>query len=150
MSDRTHVRIWIPIEIYEKHKDAIDEIMEYGFRDEGTTDDKKFMVFEDDEADGGGNHVTSELVEAKVPFAGQHDAGIEYEACIFVFDGENKSEIPMDTHDGHYVRVKVYRGKVTIDEEALADINRFRDTIRSFNDQFGNPHMACFGDFVND
>ena len=150
MSDRTHVRIWIPLEIYEKHQSDIDEIMEYGFSNEGVTADKKFMLFKDDEADCGGSHVVGELVDREFPFAGQHDSGDEYEAVLFVYDGETKVEIPMDTHGDHYVHVKVYRGKVTVDAEALEDIERFRDTIRSFNDKFGNPHMACFGDFVND
>ena len=110
MSDRTNVRIWIPVEIYEKHKDAIDEIMEYGFSDEGVTDDKKFVLFNDEQAEGGGNHVICELVEAKFPFAGQHDEGDEYASCLFVYDGETRAAIPMDTHGDLYVRVKVDRG----------------------------------------
>lgn len=151
MTDCTITNIWIPYDVYAAHTNAIDDLMSIEeFINDGDSTNPNFQLFKNAASDGGGSHLIGQLVDAEIPFAGFHGKGHRYLAHLFTSTGLEKAEIPIHDDGIFYTQVKVYRGQITVDQNAVGDMLRFRELIRAFDSAFGNPHMALFGDFIND
>ena len=121
-----------------------------GFINDGDSVNPNFQLFKNEESDGGGSHLIDQLEYAEIPFAGFHGKGREYLSHVFTAIRGEKAEIPIHDDGRFYTHVKVYRGQIIVDQDAVVDMIRFRDLIRVFDGEYGNPHTGLFGDFIND